>query len=60
MAYGKGTLDFDVMYLSDTSGISTLSNVVSQETVSWVAPVVVSEWLERRQETGKVPQGACD
>ena len=57
----KGMLDLDVMSLSNTSGISTLSSKCRfKGTVSWVAPVVVSQWLERRQETGKVPQGACD
>ena len=57
----KGMLDLDVMSLSNTSGISTLSSKCRfKGTVSWVAPVVVSQWLERRQDTGKVPQGACD
>ena len=51
----KGMLDLDVMSLSNTSGISTLSRVVSiRQFHSWVAPLVVPQWLERRQETGKV------
>ena len=42
----KGMLDLDVMSLSNTSGISTLSRVVSiRQFHSWVAPLVVPQWL---------------